>query len=245
MTHQEDPQAAAYVARADRILDAAGALMLRHGYRKVTIEDVARRAKIGKGTVYLHWRTKDDLFLALMARESTRMVEDVAARLRADPEEALPHRIMRVTYLAALHQPLLMAVATGDTEVLGRLTDSGLNDIGVATTDQFFDVLTDYGLLRDDVPNLQYAMRGAAGGFYILDQMYPSIELDENARADALAHVIRASFEPAKPPRRSVLVGAAGALAQIFEDMIPPYREWIYHQEPARSRPSNGKKDST
>jgi AcrR family transcriptional regulator len=40
--------------RADRILDAAGDLLLRLGYRKVTIEDVAQRAGIGKGTVYLH-----------------------------------------------------------------------------------------------------------------------------------------------------------------------------------------------
>ncbi|HEY0932927.1 MAG TPA: TetR family transcriptional regulator, partial [Trebonia sp.] len=37
--------------RESRILDAAGDLLLAFGYRKVTIEDVARRAEIGKGTV--------------------------------------------------------------------------------------------------------------------------------------------------------------------------------------------------
>jgi hypothetical protein len=36
--------------RADRILDAAGSLLLRHGYRKVNVEDIARQAGIGKGT---------------------------------------------------------------------------------------------------------------------------------------------------------------------------------------------------
>lgn len=45
--------------RADRILDAAASLLIRYRYRKVTDEDVARQAGIGKGTVYLHWRTKE------------------------------------------------------------------------------------------------------------------------------------------------------------------------------------------
>src|SRR5699024_2081534 len=45
--------------RADRILEAAGLLLVSWGHRKVTIEDVARRAGVGKGTVYLHFPTKD------------------------------------------------------------------------------------------------------------------------------------------------------------------------------------------
>jgi AcrR family transcriptional regulator len=44
-------------ARAARILDATAELLLRHGYRRVTIDDIARHADIGKGTVYLHWKT--------------------------------------------------------------------------------------------------------------------------------------------------------------------------------------------
>jgi AcrR family transcriptional regulator len=243
MADQDGPTDA-FIERADRILDSAGALLLRHGHRKVTIEDVARRAKIGKGTVYLHWRTKDDLFLALLARESVRMVEDVAARLRADPEEALPHRLMRMTYLAALRQPLLFALVIGDTEILGKMTETDISEVGVATTDRFYDVLTDYGLLRDDIPNLPYALRGATGGFYILDRIDPDTAPGEEARGDALAHVVRTAFEPARPPRRSVLVGAAGALAGVFEDLIPPYRAWIYRQEPAGSRLPDRKKDN-
>ena len=220
-----------FIARADRILDAAGELLLRHGHRKVTIEDIARRARIGKGTVYLHWRTKDEVFLALLARESVRMVEQISAALRADPGEVQLHRLARRTFQAVLDQPLLLAVATRDNEVLGRLADSDINDVGLATSEQFFDLLNEYGLLRTDVPNLPYAMRAAAGGFYVLEEVDPSIKLDNEARLDALAHVIRSSFEPARPPRRSVLVAAAEAIATVFDDMIPPYREWIYQQK--------------
>lgn len=219
-----------FTARADRILDAAGELLLRYGHGKVTIEDVARRAKIGKGTVYLHWRTKDEVFLALLARESVRMTEQISAVLRADPEEVRPHRLARRTFQAVLEQPLLLAVATRDPEILGRLAETELNDVGIAATEQFFDLLTEYGLLRTDVPNLPYAMRAAGAGFYVLEQADPSIKLDAEARLDAMAHVVRSSFEPARSPRRSVLVAAAEAIATVFDDMIPPYRAWIYQE---------------
>jgi AcrR family transcriptional regulator len=81
--------------RADRILDAAGTLLLRLGYRKVTIEDIARQAGVGKGTIYLHWRMKDQLFTALMLRESADLVEELLGRIRSDPAEVAPNRFLR------------------------------------------------------------------------------------------------------------------------------------------------------
>ena len=48
--------------RAERILDAALELLQRWGYRKTTIEDIAKQAGVAKGTVYLHWKTRDALF---------------------------------------------------------------------------------------------------------------------------------------------------------------------------------------
>lgn len=42
--------------RAHRILDAAAELVLRWGYKKTTIDDIAKQAKVAKGTIYLHWK---------------------------------------------------------------------------------------------------------------------------------------------------------------------------------------------
>src|SRR5437764_14821899 len=67
--------------RANRILDAAAELMLRWGYNKTTIDDIARYAGVAKGTIYLHWKTREDLFTALMKREYIRLVEDVQQRI--------------------------------------------------------------------------------------------------------------------------------------------------------------------
>jgi AcrR family transcriptional regulator len=66
------------VSREELILEAADRLLARYGYRKMTIDDLAREAGIGKGTVYLHFRSKEDVVLSHMDR----IVDRVMARLR-------------------------------------------------------------------------------------------------------------------------------------------------------------------
>ena len=67
------------VARADRkqrffehreedILDAAVNLLSNHNWESVTIEQIANEAEIGKGTVYNHFASKDELLFRLMMR---------------------------------------------------------------------------------------------------------------------------------------------------------------------------------
>ena len=53
----------------ERILDAAVACFGRHGYRKASIEVIAEHAKVGKGSVYLHCKDKEDLFYQAVHRE--------------------------------------------------------------------------------------------------------------------------------------------------------------------------------
>ncbi|HEX5414643.1 MAG TPA: helix-turn-helix domain-containing protein, partial [Chloroflexota bacterium] len=71
--------------RARRILDAAAELILRWGYDKTTIDDIARQAGVAKGTIYLHWKTREDLFAALVRREKLDMGEEVKRRVAQDP----------------------------------------------------------------------------------------------------------------------------------------------------------------
>src|SRR5689334_19176637 len=104
--------------RADRILDAAAELLVRHGYRKVTIEDIAQLAGIGKGTVYLHWRTKQQLFEAVFVREAIIYVETLLAELRRDPAVVLPHRMLSTLFLVSCRRPMLRALLSGDLPLL-------------------------------------------------------------------------------------------------------------------------------
>jgi AcrR family transcriptional regulator len=48
--------------RRTEILDAAGEVLLRFGFRKASVDEVARAADISRQGVYLHFPTKDQLF---------------------------------------------------------------------------------------------------------------------------------------------------------------------------------------
>ncbi len=56
----------------------------------VPIDEIAKRASVGAGTVYRHFPTKDDLFRAVIEDRISRIVDDGRAVLAAgDPGEAL------------------------------------------------------------------------------------------------------------------------------------------------------------
>jgi AcrR family transcriptional regulator len=53
-------------AKVKRIIDAAIQLFAERPYHEVRMDDIAERAKVAKGTLYLHFKDKDDLYRALM-----------------------------------------------------------------------------------------------------------------------------------------------------------------------------------
>src|SRR4051812_25722702 len=55
-------------SRKELILDAADRLLARFGYKKMTVDDIAREAGIGKGTVYLHFASKEEVVLSHVDR---------------------------------------------------------------------------------------------------------------------------------------------------------------------------------
>lgn len=69
--------------RRDTILDAAAAIIARDGVGAATIEEVARAAGLAKGTIYLSFRSKDELYRALLDRAVTELHERTAAAIRA------------------------------------------------------------------------------------------------------------------------------------------------------------------
>src|SRR6266705_648015 len=107
--------------RADRILDAAAELILRWGYKKTTIDDIAKQAVVAKGTIYLHWKTREDLFLALMTREGLKVTEDIKQRIASDPEGSTLRGFVKHSTLALIQNSLMKAMYLNDTEMLGEL----------------------------------------------------------------------------------------------------------------------------
>ena len=55
-------------SKADGILDAAAELFASRAFHEVRLEDIAEEAGVGKGTVYLYWSSKEEVYLAIIRR---------------------------------------------------------------------------------------------------------------------------------------------------------------------------------
>jgi AcrR family transcriptional regulator len=76
--------------RRDAILAAALEEFSARGFAAARLEDVAQRAGVGKGTIYLHFRDKEALFQELV----TTMLVPFIANIEAVPPVGLPIRIV-------------------------------------------------------------------------------------------------------------------------------------------------------
>lgn len=71
------------------ILRSLSYLLAKKGFVKTTVEDIARRAQVGVGTVYNYFGSKNELLLALMQRDTEELLRDGQAILAWPGDE--PH----------------------------------------------------------------------------------------------------------------------------------------------------------
>ena len=64
-----------------RILDAAFTLFYQHGYRKVSMSDIAQASQMSRPTLYASFAGKEEIFAALVARQRDRNEAATAQRL--------------------------------------------------------------------------------------------------------------------------------------------------------------------
>lgn len=113
--------------KRDAILHAAWGHIRHYGYSKTTIDDIAKRAKVGKGTVYLYFRSKTEIMLALTDltnQRITREIERIASENKP-PEERLRtcvlHRIMTLFDLVHRYPHSEDVIASILPEIVERL----------------------------------------------------------------------------------------------------------------------------
>lgn len=167
--------------RVERLLDAAADLIVRLGYDKTTIGDIASLAGVAKGSVYLHWASKDDLFEALIIREMTRMLDDLLARVEADPRGGSLPGMVTHSLLALQANPLMRALYTRDSRVLGdtmRHQDSARYVERFWFGKAFVETMQAAGLVRKDVDpeSLAYVLSIISYGFTGIESIIPSAQ---------------------------------------------------------------------
>ncbi len=132
---------ASQLARRDAILDAATLVFAERGFFSAQVADVARRAGVAAGTVYLYFKSKDDLLISLFnrtmrealeeARNLLTTVSDPVARLQRFAELHLGRlgrdRALAVVFQVELRQSTKFMAEFSSTrlrEYLGLIRDT-------------------------------------------------------------------------------------------------------------------------
>lgn len=113
---------------AERILAATSAGMYDHGIARLSLEDVARRARLSRQTLYRYYASKQELIDAAILREEQEFLVAVtdAAAGASGFEEALTRAIAACLWTGRNHTLLNRLLATEPEAILPLLTtDSG------------------------------------------------------------------------------------------------------------------------
>lgn len=177
--------------REQAILDAAAELLLRFGYAKLTMGDVAAAVDLHRGLVYLCFKSKDDLVDAVVARELDRYAVAWHARLEADPEGGSVGSMARAMLGALKTLPLAAAIVARDEEVFGKYLRKAGSHFqrrpAPSRTREFLDAMRDAGVIRREVDTRAMA--------FLTDALTPAIRRAFLRGGDAPADPEQPSWE--------------------------------------------------
>jgi len=106
------------------ILDAAETLLHKYGYSKTSLDDIAKEAGLGKGTIYYYFESKEDIFLAVARLHSDRYFALIKKSIAAEKSFAQKfatsiHMPIKLVYE---HAPILLdAIKNLPTQYLNTL----------------------------------------------------------------------------------------------------------------------------
>ncbi len=141
--------------RRQRILDAAADLIIRYGYDKTTMAEIADAAGVGRGVLYLHFRSKDDVLDALIAREFPRYGQAWLDHIEAHPRGGTIGGLFRGVLFAINSTPFMAAIAKRDKSVFGNYLRKPGNIFASMQTRSistgFTRALQEAGVIRKDI----------------------------------------------------------------------------------------------
>ncbi|MCL1827217.1 MAG: TetR/AcrR family transcriptional regulator [Candidatus Cloacimonetes bacterium] len=63
------------------ILEAAKKVFVKYGYQKTSMEDIAKEAMIGKGSIYYYFNTKEDIFINIMENITKEVITELETKI--------------------------------------------------------------------------------------------------------------------------------------------------------------------
>jgi TetR/AcrR family fatty acid metabolism transcriptional regulator len=94
--------------RPQQIIEAAVRIFARKGYYNSRVSDIAREAGLAAGTIYLYFKTKDDILVTLFREKMAHFVASLRKAITAEPDA-----VAKIQRLVRLHFEML----EGDPEL--------------------------------------------------------------------------------------------------------------------------------
>lgn len=114
-------------ARAARVMTAAARVFARRGVENATMEMIAHEANVAVGTIYLHFASRDEVYLNLCADRGTQLgagYREVIARGLKPLDEIRVLAHVYIEYLQESADPILLSEPTPYYEIRKRLRRS-------------------------------------------------------------------------------------------------------------------------
>lgn len=192
-----------YEAREQRILDVAAELIIHYGYDKTTVSDIANVAGVSKGTIYLHFEGKDELFEALLLREMWRYSEAWLAAVEADPKGGTLGGTYKNVLSALNRSPFMAVMLKQDPRILGNYLHKPNNIFRSMETFsmrvEFIQAMQEVGAVRQDVDPMVVAhiidMLGF-GSVTVADFKDPALMPPFDAVLETIATMMDKAFTP-------------------------------------------------
>jgi TetR/AcrR family fatty acid metabolism transcriptional regulator len=90
--------------KPQQIIDAAIRVFARDGYYNSRVSDIAREAGMASGTIYLYFRTKDDILITLFRERMAQWLADLRKAIAVEPDAVAKLRRIVTLHFAMLEE---------------------------------------------------------------------------------------------------------------------------------------------
>ncbi len=140
------------IEKRSMIINAAETLFERYGYQKTSLDDIAREAQLGKGTIYYYFESKEDIFFEVVKEHAERFYKILKTELNKHPkfEDRFSNAIRLPIKLVYEHAATLL-------EAVKNLPNSYLQKLGSFRQEnkqRIMDLLSEvieYGISQGEV----------------------------------------------------------------------------------------------
>lgn len=198
--------------RAEAILDAARAQFLLSGVEGATVDDIAARAGVGKGTIFLYWPTKTRLQEAVLLLEVARGFAVLVADLRDDPTLLRLGTVIRRQIAACLNNPDLAPLLINQFTVTSVPPEAPTRALH-----RIISTMRAYGLVRAvDPGQIVLGLEAVMAGAVIRGVAGPGDQAD---LLQAMEHLVSAAYD-SDGVDRNAIDAALPEVLDALEDAI-------------------------